>query len=247
MLINQQSQEYMKCEASAEYFINNYFKIRHPFKGMVPLLLYPIQKEFINNITGDESLLTLASRQVGLTSVICGYTLWSLLFERKSIAIVCPNRLHANEVMASIHAAYDTLPQFLKLEAKEKNRYTLVLDNNSKLIITVANVNALRGLSLHTILVMDSCYIKSPFINSVLEMGIPALISNKGKIVLTSSGSVPKSEFMTLWDNPECKFKKFIIPWDSVPNRGQNFKDVMISNLGMDKWYQEYELIDNSK
>lgn len=68
--------EYIKIKNDPIYFVNNYCKIVHVDKGVVPFTLYPYQKQMIRHFHGiDESSdkvnpdwrysLTLTGRQMG--------------------------------------------------------------------------------------------------------------------------------------------------------------------------------------
>jgi len=47
------------------YFINNFMKIQHPTKGVVPFEMYPFQYDIINGYNKHRFVCLLASRQVG--------------------------------------------------------------------------------------------------------------------------------------------------------------------------------------
>ena len=43
------AKEIIKCGKNPVYFINNYCKISHPMKGLIPFKLYDYQEELIND------------------------------------------------------------------------------------------------------------------------------------------------------------------------------------------------------
>lgn len=242
MLTHQQISEVLKCYESASYFIENYFTVHHPKRGMIPLSLYPIQLDFIKHLTGDDSFLTLASRMVGQTSIICGYVLWSVIFERKSIAIIAGNRQESSEILELIRIAFNALPDFLKPAVMASNRTELTLMYGGKVLSTVATETALRGLSLNTILVTNASHLSKSQFESVWMTTFPALCSGNGKIVMASSGKVPGSDFERLWNDPEFNYIKFLMEWNSVPSRDETFKKSMIDKLGEDAWYHDFKV-----
>lgn len=57
--------EFIKCSKDINYFAENYVKITHPDKGLIPLELYPFQKKMLNNLNDNRFNILLASRQCG--------------------------------------------------------------------------------------------------------------------------------------------------------------------------------------
>ena len=41
--------ELVKCGKNPSYFINNYAKISHPLKGLIPFKMYPFQEQLVED------------------------------------------------------------------------------------------------------------------------------------------------------------------------------------------------------
>lgn len=54
-----------KCKDDPIYFIENFVKVQHPVKGVVPMALYEYQKEMLLTIHENRDSSILASRQLG--------------------------------------------------------------------------------------------------------------------------------------------------------------------------------------
>ena len=54
-----------KCKDDPIYFIENFVKVQHPVKGVVPMALYGYQKEMLLTIHENRDCVVLASRQSG--------------------------------------------------------------------------------------------------------------------------------------------------------------------------------------
>lgn len=61
----QQIQEYIKCAKDPVYFIENYVKIVHVDKGLIPFTPYEFQKEIIRKADQDRFVICKMPRQVG--------------------------------------------------------------------------------------------------------------------------------------------------------------------------------------
>jgi hypothetical protein len=57
--------EVAKCEADPIYFIENYIKVIHPDRGLVPMLLHGYQKRMVTAYHTNKQVVTMASRQLG--------------------------------------------------------------------------------------------------------------------------------------------------------------------------------------
>jgi hypothetical protein len=73
-------QEFLACQASFEYFIGNYVKIKHPTKGQIPFELRSFQKKLIDLYENEKYVLATKFRQGGFTTVSVLYGLWKGLF-----------------------------------------------------------------------------------------------------------------------------------------------------------------------
>lgn len=57
--------ELLKCSQNPTYFIENYVKVQHPVRGMIPFALYPYQKRLVKNYHNNRLNIVLSARQTG--------------------------------------------------------------------------------------------------------------------------------------------------------------------------------------
>ncbi len=62
---SEQAVELIRCQEDPIYFIENFIKVQHPVKGMIPLKLYPFQIEMIKAYVEHRKVVSLCSRQMG--------------------------------------------------------------------------------------------------------------------------------------------------------------------------------------
>ena len=65
--------ELLKCGRDPVYFINNYVKVAHPLKGLLPFNLYPFQEKCIEDFKEHRFNIVLKARQLGLSTTAAGY------------------------------------------------------------------------------------------------------------------------------------------------------------------------------
>lgn len=58
-------EEFIKCANDITYFAQNYVKIVHPDRGLIPFDLYPFQEKMLEHLNENRNSILLASRQVG--------------------------------------------------------------------------------------------------------------------------------------------------------------------------------------
>lgn len=61
----EQLEEYIKCSQDPIYFIENYMKIIHVDRGVIPFKLYDFQKEMVKNIHDNRRVVGRIGRQSG--------------------------------------------------------------------------------------------------------------------------------------------------------------------------------------
>lgn len=61
----EQLEEYIKCSQDPIYFIENYMKIIHVDRGVIPFKLYDFQREMVKNIHDNRRVVGRIGRQSG--------------------------------------------------------------------------------------------------------------------------------------------------------------------------------------
>ncbi len=75
------AQEYIKCAKDPAYFMRKYCYIQHPKRGRILFNLYPFQESVLHLFRDENYIITLKSRQLGISTLAAGYSLWSLFVD----------------------------------------------------------------------------------------------------------------------------------------------------------------------
>ena len=98
--------EYMKCKDDPEYFIQNFVKIIHVDRGLVPFEMYDYQKDMIHKFNDNRFVICKMPRQTGKSTTIIAFLLHYILFnESVNVAILAnkgavattPRKVRINE------------------------------------------------------------------------------------------------------------------------------------------------------
>lgn len=58
-------QNLARCMKDPIFFMENYIMVKHPKRGLVPLVLYDYQKRMVDALMNHKDIVMLASRQMG--------------------------------------------------------------------------------------------------------------------------------------------------------------------------------------
>ena len=123
-------QEYIKCAADPVHFMKKYCFIQHPQRGRIPFQLIPISRKSIN-IYSKKILIqiVLKSRQLGISTLGAGYSLWLMLFHKdKNVLCIATKQDTAKNMVTKVKFMYENLPSWLKIpDAPENNKLTLTI------------------------------------------------------------------------------------------------------------------------
>ena len=117
------AQEYIKCAKDPAYFMKKYCYIQHPTRGRILFNLYLFQDKVLHLFRDNQYLITLKSRQLGISTLAAGYSLWLMLFHKdKNVLALATTQATALNLVSKTMIMYDQLPKWLKLPAVEKNK-----------------------------------------------------------------------------------------------------------------------------
>lgn len=237
--------ELVKCAIDPIYFCETYMQVVHVDRGLVPFKLYDYQKEMIIAMWKKRNVIITTARQIGKSTVTCGFILWYILFNsNKTVALLANKGETAQEIMSKITLAYEHLPKWIQQGVVEFNKRSMELENNSRVIASATSGSAIRGYSINLLFIDEAAFIDNweEFFTSVA----PTISSGKTtKIVLVSTPN-GLNHYYALWQNAINKknnYKWIRVTWKQVPGRDEEWKQKTLADLNfdMDKFAQENE------
>ena len=82
------TQEYVKCAKDPVYFMKKYCYIQHPTRGRILFNLYPFQEKVLSLYKDNQYAITLKSRQLGISTLVAGYSLWLMTFQKENVWVL---------------------------------------------------------------------------------------------------------------------------------------------------------------
>lgn len=217
-------QEYKNCASDPVHFICNYVWINNPVKGPCKFELYPFQKQVVQDLQANRFNIVLKSRQMGLSTLLAAYALWTMLFHKgKTIIVISLKQDIAKEYISKIAYANEKLPSWLKARCIEDNRLSIKFENGSE--IKASSTTKYSGVSyaLSWLIFDEAALIENS--EEIWTSSQPAL-SLGGKAVILSTPRGAKGFFYQLWKNTDTNgFHPIKLPWHLHPERNQAWRD----------------------
>ena len=227
------AQEYIKCAKDPAYFMKKYCHIQHPTRGRILFNLYPFQTEVLHLFKDNQFIITLKSRQLGISTLAAAYSLWLMLFHKdKNVLALATTQATARNLVSKTMFMYDELPKWLQLPASEKNKLSLRLKNGSKITAKSSNADAARSEAVSLLLIDEAA-----FIDNIDETFTAAqqTLATGGQCMALSTPNGIGNWFHQTWEKAEAQENSFLpvrLPWTVHPERNQTWRDQQDRDLG---------------
>ena len=226
-------QEYLKCAQDPAHFMKKYCYIQHPQRGRVIFNLYPFQEKTLRLFRDNPYSIVLKSRQLGISTLAAGYSLWLMLFFKdKNVLCIATKQETAKNMVTKVKFMYDNLPSWLKIPADENNKLTLRLSNGSQIKATSASSDAGRSEAVSLLIVDEAAFIEQ--IGEIWASAQQTLATGGGAIVLSTPYGTG-NWFHQTWvsaENAENDFLPIKLPWYVHPERDESWRKRQDELLG---------------
>ena len=227
------AQEYIKCAKDPAYFMKKYCYIQHPTRGRILFNLYPFQGKVLHLFKDHQYIITLKSRQLGISTLAAAYSLWLMIFHKdKNVLALATTQATARNLVSKTMFMYDQLPKWLRLPAVEKNKLSLRLKNGSKITAKSSNADAARSEAVSLLLIDEAA-----FIDNIEETFTAAqqTLATGGQCMALSTPNGIGNWFHQTWERAETGENSFLpirLPWSVHPERNQSWRDQQDADLG---------------
>ena len=228
-------QEYIKCAKDPVYFMKKYCWIQHPTRGRVQFNLYPFQEGTLNLLQKHDRSIILKSRQLGISTLSAGISLWMMVFQKdKSILVVATKQDTAKNLVTKVKFMYDELPSWLQIGFTENNKLALRLKNGSQIKAVSAAGEAGRSEAISLLIIDEAAFIETNKIDEIWGSSQQTL-STGGKAIVLSTPNGTGNFFHKMWVKAEEGTNGFIpikLHWSVHPERDQEWRDKQDDELG---------------
>ena len=232
--------EYLKCVENPAHFMKKYCLIQHPKEGKIKFNLYDYQENMLDTFTSNRYNIILKSRQLGISTLSAGYSLWMMLFHNdKNILVIATGKDTAKNLVTKVRVMYDGLPSWLKTNVDETNKLSLRFANGSQIKAIASNESAGRSEAL-SLLILD----EAAFIDKIDEIWTAAqqTLATGGDCIALSTPNGVGNWFHQQWVGAEDgtnEFNTIRLHWTNHPDRNQKWRDEQNKILGPSQAAQE--------
>jgi hypothetical protein len=232
--------EYSKCLKDPVHFMRKYCTIQHPKKGKVKFDLYPFQEKCLTDFKDNRYNIILKARQLGISTLSAGYSLWLMLFHNdKNILVIATGKETAKNLVTKVRVMYDGLPQWLKTNTEEINKLSLRFANGSQIKAIASNESAGRSEALSLLIIDEAAFIDK--VDTIWTAAQQTLATGGDSIVLSTPNGVG-NWFHQQWIGAEDgtnEFNTIRLHWSDHPDRDQTWRDEQDKVLGPSQAAQE--------
>jgi len=235
-------QEYVKCMTDPAHFMKKYCMIQHPTRGRIQFNLYPFQEKVLHQFQKNNYNLVLKSRQLGISTLVAGFSLWMMIFHRdKNVLCIATKQDTAKNMVTKVRFMYENLPSWLKGAEKplENNKLLLKLANGSQVKAVSAAGDAGRSEAASLLVIDEAAFIES--IEEIYASAQQTLATGGGCIALSTPNGTG-NWFHQTWQKAEVGDNSFVpikLPWTVHPERNQAWRERQDADLGIRMAAQE--------
>ena len=231
--------EYLKCASDPVHFMRKYCTIQHPTKGKVKFDLYPYQERCLTEFKDNRYNIILKARQLGISTLSAGYSLWLMLFHNdKNVLVIATGKDTAKNLVTKVRVMYDGLPQWLKTNTEEINKLSIRFKNGSQIKAISSKGDAGRSEAL-SLLVLD----EAAFIDRIDEIWTAAqqTLATGGGAIMLSTPNGTGNLFHKTWCDAEAggRFTPIKLHWTVHPERDESWRTMQTELLGEKSAAQE--------
>jgi hypothetical protein len=235
--------EIVKCGKNAGYFINNYAKISHPLKGLIPFKMFDYQDELIKDFNDYRFNIILKARQLGISTISAAYIVWMMTFHRdKNILVIATKFSTAANLVKKVKQIIKNLPDWLAIATiSVDNRTSFELSNGSQIKASSTSGDAGRSEALSLLVIDEAAHVEGL---EELWTGLYPTLSTGGRcIALSTPNGVGNWFHQTFVDSEEEKndFHPTTLQWDVHPERDQEWFEKETMNMSRRQIAQELE------
>ena len=235
--------EVIKAGKDPNYFINNYAKISHPIKGLIPFRTYDFQQGLIEDFNDYRFTVILKARQLGISTITAAYIAWMMMFHRdKNVLVIATKFGTAANLVKKVKHMIRNLPEWIQIaNVTIDNRASFELSNGSQIKASSTSADAGRSEALSLLVIDEAAHVEGL---EDLWTGLYPTLSTGGRcIALSTPNGVGNWFHQTYIDAEQSKndFHHIILPWDVHPDRDAEWFEKETKNMSRRQIAQELE------
>ena len=224
--------EYKKCSQDPVHFMRKYCIIQHPQKGKIYFNLYDFQEDTLKQLQNNRYNVILKSRQLGISTLTAGYSLWHMMFKSDfNVLVIATKQDVAKNIVTKVRVMHDNLPAWLRGKTIEDNKLSLRFKNGSQIKAISSKIDAGRSEALSLLVIDEAAFVDR--IDEIWAASQQTLATGGGAIMLSTPNGTGNL-FHKTWSDAEAggQFNPIKLHWTMHPERDQAWRDLQTELLG---------------
>jgi len=235
--------EIVKSGKDPVYFINNYAKISHPVKGLIPFKTYDFQDDLLKDFNDYRFNVILKARQLGISTICAAYVVWMMMFHRdKNVMVMATKFSTATNLVRKVKHIIKYLPTWMMVAPiVVDNRTSFELSNGSQIKASSTSVDAGRSEALSLLVVDEAAHVEGL---DELWTGLYPTLSTGGRCIALSTPNGVGNWFHQTYIDADAGLNDFHpikIQWDKHPERDVEWFEKETRNMSRRQIAQELE------
>jgi len=235
--------EIVKSGKDPVYFINNYAKISHPLRGLIPFRTYDFQEDLIRSFNDHRFNVILKARQLGISTISAAYVVWMMMFHRdKNILVMATKFGTATNLVKKVKHIIKHLPPWLMVAPiVVDNRTSFELSNGSQIKASSTSADAGRSEALSLLVIDEAAHVDGL---EELWTGLYPTLSTGGRCIALSTPNGVGNWFHQTFVDADAGMNDFhptTLPWDAHPDRDLEWFEKETRNMSKREIAQELE------
>lgn len=243
---NDPQTEYLRCATDPWYFITQYGWVQDRQKGDIPFEAWPHLELLVTLIQQEDRLCILKARQLGVTWVFVGLTLWYGLFQpNANVVVFSKTGREAIKFGTRVKFMYSKLPEFLQLPMGKANEDLITFPTMGSELNFLPPAPGTGRSESASLVILDEWAFQE-YAEENLTAILP--IVEYGKLVGISTANGMVNTFAETYfkaKKAENSFLPVFFPWTFRPGRTQEDIDKVASDLPGFMVHQEYPLYEH--
>jgi len=235
--------EIVKCGKDPQFFIDNYCRISHPLRGLIPFKTYDYQKDLLKDFNDYRFNIILKARQLGISTISAGYIVWFMLFHRdKNILVIATKFGTAANLVRKVKSIMKHLPDWIKIsKIVTDNKTSFELSNGSQIKAGTTSGDAGRSEALSLLVIDEAAHVEGL---AELWTGLYPTLSTGGRCIALSTPKGVGNWFHKTYvdsETGENDFHPIKLSWEVHPERDQEWFAKETKNMSRRQIAQELE------
>lgn len=235
--------EIVKSGKDPVYFINNYAKISHPMRGLIPFRTYPFQDDLLRNFNDHRFNVILKARQLGISTITAAYVVWMMMFHRdKNILVMATKFGTAANLVKKVKQVIRNMPPWLMVATiSVDNRTSFELSNGSQIKASSTSSDAGRSEALSLLVIDEAAHVEGL---DELWTGLYPTLSTGGRCIALSTPNGVGNWFHQTYIDADAGTNDFFptnLPWDVHPDRDLEWFEKETRNMSRRQIAQELQ------